>query len=323
MSEPMRIHRALARAGVASRRHAEAMIAEGRVLVNGVPARVGQSVDPANDRVQVDGRDVAIALPAHRWFVLNKPAGVMTTRHDPEGRRTVFELVPEVAGLTYVGRLDFLTEGVLLLTNDGEGANRLTHPSTEVERVYLATVRGNAKQAAEEARQGVELEDGLVKPAWVNVRPAENRRWLFEVAIREGRTREVRRLCAALGLEVERLERVQFGPVRIGELAPGAWRELSPREAAMLEVMTGTDVPAGKPPKKRDDRVRPAAKRDDRARPAARRDDRARPSAKRDDRARPAAKRDERARPAGRGERGAGGEARSRVSSSKRGSQRD
>ena len=257
MSEPMRIHRALARAGVASRRHAEVMIAEGRVLVNGVPARVGQSIDPSKDRVQVDGRDVEIALPAHRWFVLNKPAGVMTTRHDPEGRRTVFELVPDVAGLTYVGRLDFLTEGVLLLTNDGEGANRLTHPSTEVERVYLATVRGNAKQAAAEARQGVELEDGLVKPAWVNVRPLENRRWSFEVAIREGRTREVRRLCAALGLEVERLERVQFGPVRIGELASGAWRELSPREAAMLEVLTGTDVPAGKPPKKRDDRVRP------------------------------------------------------------------
>lgn len=268
----MRIHRALARAGVASRRHAEAMIAEGRVLVNGVPARVGQSIDPSTDRVQVDGRAVEMAPSAHRWFVLNKPAGVMTTRHDPEGRRTVFELVPDVAGLTYVGRLDFLTEGVLLLTNDGEGANRLTHPSSEVERVYLATVRGNAKQAAEEARRGVELEDGLVKPAWVNVRALENRRWSFEVAIREGRTREVRRLCAALGLEVERLERVQFGPVRIGELQPGAWRELSPREAAMLEVLTGTDVPAGKPPRRRDDRQRPAARRTDDSRPAARRD---------------------------------------------------
>ncbi|MBP9107826.1 MAG: rRNA pseudouridine synthase, partial [Gemmatimonadaceae bacterium] len=259
MTEPMRIHRALARAGVASRRHAETLIAEGRVTVNGGVARLGQTVDPNRDRVQVDGKEIALEAAASKWYVLNKPAGVMTTRRDPEGRRTVFEMVPEVPGLTYVGRLDFLTEGVLLMTNDGEGANRLTHPSSEVERVYVATVRGNAKGAADQARQGVELEDGMVKPAWVNVHPMENRRWMFEIAIREGRTREIRRLCAALGLEVERLVRTQFGPVRIGELEPGTWRELSPREAAMLEVMTGTDVPHGKPPRKRDDRKRPAA----------------------------------------------------------------
>ncbi len=250
MTEPMRIHRALARAGVASRRHAEALVAEGRVTVNGVVARVGQSVDPANDRVQVDGLDVALEGTQARWFVLHKPAGVVTTKRDPEGRPTVFSLVPEVPGLTYVGRLDFLTEGVLLLTNDGEGAHRLTHPSAEVERVYVATVRGNAKAAADEARHGVELEDGLATPAWVTVHPLENRRWAFELAIREGRTREVRRLCTALGLEVERLVRTQFGPVRLGALEPGKWRELSPREAAMLEVVTGTAVPAGRPPRR-------------------------------------------------------------------------
>jgi len=261
MTEPMRIHRALARAGVASRRHAETLIAEGRVLINGVPAKVGQSVDPSRDRVQVDGRPVELAPTKSTWYVLHKPAGFMTTRRDPEGRRTVFELVPDVPGLTYVGRLDFLTEGVLLLTTDGEAAHRLTHPSAEVERVYVATVRGNAKAAAEAARAGVELDDGVVKPAWVNVLPMENRFWSFEIAIREGRTREVRRLCAALGLEVSHLIRTQFGPVRIGQLAPGSWRELSPREAAMLEVMTGTDVPAGRPPRKRDDRPgRPSAR---------------------------------------------------------------
>lgn len=254
MNEPMRIHRALARAGVASRRHAEALIAEGRVLVNGLPARIGQVVDPANDRVQVDGREVVLGAPRARWIVLNKPAGVMTTRRDPEGRRTVFDLVPDVPGLTYVGRLDFLTEGVLLLTTDGEAAHRLTHPSREVERVYLATVRGNAKRAAEAARTGVELEDGIVHPAWVNVHPLERRRWGFEIAIREGRTREIRRLCAALGLEVERLVRTQFGPVRLGMLEAGAWRELSPREAAMLEVLTGTEVAAGTRPRKREAR---------------------------------------------------------------------
>ena len=255
MTEPMRIHRALARAGVASRRHVELLIAEGRVLVNGLAARIGQSVDPSKDRVQVDGRDVALEPARPKWFVLHKPSGVMTTRRDPEGRKTVFDLVPEIPGLTYVGRLDFLTEGVLLLTTDGEAAHRLTHPSAEVERVYVATVRGNAKAAAEAARAGVELEDGLVKPAWVNVTPMENRFWAFEIALREGRTREVRRLCAALGLEVSHLIRTQFGPVRIGQLEPGSWRELSPREAAMLEVFTGTEIPAGKPPRKRDDRA--------------------------------------------------------------------
>ncbi len=244
MAEPMRIHRALARAGVASRRQAELMIAAGRVLVNGFLAKVGQSVDPTKDRVQVDGREVPLAAPRARWFVLNKPTGVMTTKRDPEGRRTVFDYVPETPGLTYVGRLDFLTEGVLLMTTDGEAAHRLTHPSSEVERVYNATVRGNAKAAADAARQGVELDDGLVKPAWVNVLPMENRRWSFEICIREGRTREVRRLCTALDLEVERLVRTQFGPVRIGQLPPGEWRELNGREISLLEVLTGTDIPS-------------------------------------------------------------------------------
>lgn len=313
----MRIHRALARAGVASRRHAETLIAEGRVLVNGVPAKVGQSVDPATDRVQVDGREVELEPPRARWFVLHKPAGVMTTRRDPEGRRTVFDLVPEVPGLTYVGRLDFLTEGVLLLTTDGEAAHRLTHPSAEVERVYMATVRGNAKKAAEEARAGVELDDGVVTPAWVNVTPLERRRWGFELAIREGRTREVRRLCAALGLEVEHLMRTQFGPVRLGLLEPGKWRELSPREAAMLEVLTGTDVPAGKPPRKRDDRVARGDAATPRERGGARRSGAtSRPPRERGASARAGRDRDASSRPE-RGRKGTGG-ARSRVSPTRR-----
>ncbi len=258
MSESMRIHRALARAGVASRRHAEAMIAEGRVFINGEPAQRGAEHRPSGATGCISTAQlVDLEPPKSTWFVLNKPAGFMTTRSDPEQRRTVFELVPDIPSLTYVGRLDFLTEGVLLLTTDGDAAHRLTHPSAEIERVYVATVRGNAKAAAEQARAGVELEDGVVTPAWVNVTPLENRFWSFEIAIREGRTREIRRLCAALGLEVSHLVRTQFGPVRIGQLEPGSWRELSPREAAMLEVFTETKVPAGKPPRRRDDRLSP------------------------------------------------------------------
>ncbi|MGQ0647628.1 MAG: pseudouridine synthase [Gemmatimonadaceae bacterium] len=230
----MRIQRALARAGIASRREADQLVAAGRVLVNGAIARVGQSVDPERDRIALDGREIPSPKRERAWYVLNKPLGVMTTRRDPEGRRTVFDLVPSVPGLTYVGRLDYLTEGVVLFTNDGEAAHRLTHPSSRVVRVYVATVRGNARTAMEEARAGLELEDGPVRPAWVQVRALGQRRWAFEIALREGRHREVRRICAALGLEVERLVRTQFGPVKLGKLSPGVSRPLTAREQLML-----------------------------------------------------------------------------------------
>lgn len=247
MGEPMRIHRALARAGVASRRKAEALVAEGRVQVNGRPAHTGQTVDPETDRITVDGQTVGAPARVQEWIVLNKPPGVMTTRSDPQGRRTVFDLVPPARGLTYVGRLDYLTEGVLLLTSDGEAAHRLTHPSSEVERVYVATVRGNAVAAAAMARRGVELEDGIVRPVRIDARPIGTRLWELEITIAEGRTREVRRLCEALGLEVHRLVRVRFGPVSLGTLAPGASRALSPREARSLERVVGHRVVAPRP----------------------------------------------------------------------------
>lgn len=239
MPVSMRLHRALARAGLASRRRAEVLIGEGRVRVNGALAHIGQGIDPGTDVVEVDGRRVDLRTAPPTWIVLNKPAGVMTTRSDPQGRRTVFDLVQDVPGLVYVGRLDLETEGVLLLTTDGEAANRLTHPSSEIERVYVATVAGDARSAAERARRGVTLQDGPVVPKRVAVRHAPEGRWFFEVVIAEGRKREIRRLCRELGLKVERLVRTAFGPVTLGSLAVGTTRSLTGRERGAVEKLLG------------------------------------------------------------------------------------
>jgi 23S rRNA pseudouridine2605 synthase len=243
----MRLQKYLSRAGVASRRAAEDMIRAGRVRINGaVVTEMGTKVD-AGDRVEVDGR--AVALDRSRWIMLNKPIGHVTTRDDPEGRPTVYDLLPaDLHGLYYVGRLDQDSEGLLLLTNDGDVANRLMHPSGEVDRVYLVDVVGvPTRRTLSQLLAGVELEDGparahgveLVRKQRATPGAGSESHARLRVVVREGRKREVRRIFDALGHPVRRLVRERLGPIALGDLRPGAWRELSTREVRALRKMAG------------------------------------------------------------------------------------
>ena len=238
--ESMRLQRFLARAGVTSRRQAETLITEGQVTVNGVVATLGSSVDPLRDVVVMGGNRVKMADTV-TWLVLNKPAGVVTTRTDPEGRDTVFDLVPNVAGLMYVGRLDYMTDGVLVMTSDGRAAHLLTHPSREVTRSYEAVVQGAAMQALDELQAGVELDDGMVYVDAAHVDKLGRSKWVLTLTLHEGRNREVRRLCEAVGLTVDKLTRVKFGPVSLGDLPSGQWRPLSAVELRGLAIRGGVE----------------------------------------------------------------------------------
>ncbi len=229
----MRLQRALARAGVTSRRKAEALIRAGRVRVDGRVATLGSSADPARQKITVDGR--ALRPPRTVWFVLNKPIGYVTSRGDPEGRQTVYDLLPHVPGLAYVGRLDLMTSGLLLLTTDGGAAHRLAHPRFAVERCYRLAVHGAPAPAVRAALQRPVVVDGrAVAIEGARVRAAGAAVEL-ELTLAEGRHRIVRRLMEVLGLKVEWLHRVSYGPVRLGRLAPGRWRPLTPRELHAID----------------------------------------------------------------------------------------
>lgn len=232
MSE-MRLQRALARAGVASRRAAEKLITDGRVRVDGKVAELGSKVDPARQKITVNGR--AVHLVPRRWLAFHKPLGVVTTASDEQGRPTVFDLLPDARGLTYVGRLDVMTTGLLLLTTDGEAVHRLTHPRYRIPRRYSVLAHGRPTgEVAPLAKGRVMVEGKPVQPEQVKVSPGRNDRTLIDVTFMEGRNRLVRRWCEAMGLKVERLARLSYGPVRLGDLEPGAWRPLTPAEERQL-----------------------------------------------------------------------------------------
>ena len=230
-AEGERLQKVLARLGIGSRRACEELIAEGRVRVDGTVARLGARIDPTSAAVEVDGVAVGVR-PDLVHYLLNKPAGVVTAAKDPQGRPTVTGLVPAEPRVFPVGRLDLHTEGLLILTNDGDLAHRLTHPSFGVEKEYLAHVSGAPKPGAVRAlRQGVELDDGPTAPAKVALVAPD----VLRITVHEGRNRLVRRMCEAVGHPVRRLVRTRIGPLSDRRLAPGQWRPLTPAETRRLE----------------------------------------------------------------------------------------
>ena len=224
----MRLNAYLARAGVASRRRSDELIKAGRVTVNGEPGQLNTFVQ-SRDRVELDGQPVQLQPLA--YVLLHKPAGAVTTASDPQGRRTVVELVDHSARVVPVGRLDADTTGALLLTNDGELAHRLAHPRYEVEKVYEAEVEGDPnEEALAKLREGIELDDGPTSPAQAQLLGPGR----VEVSIHEGRKHQVKRMLAAVGHPVTRLHRSRYAGLTLEGLEPGAWRELEPSEVARL-----------------------------------------------------------------------------------------
>jgi len=236
-----RLQKVLAQAGLGSRRTCEDLIARRRVKVNGEVAVLGRRVDPEVDVIEVDGAQIGVKAGLVH-YLLNKPAGVITTAADTHGRPTVVELVPAEPRVFPVGRLDAETEGLILLTNDGDLAHRLTHPSYGVEKEYLAEVASQpVPRALRLLREGVELDDGITAPAKVAVMGDR----LLRITIHEGRNRQVRRMAEAVGSPVVRLVRTRIGPLADRSLAPGAWRELAQDEVRSLERATVKRRPRG------------------------------------------------------------------------------
>jgi 23S rRNA pseudouridine2605 synthase len=232
----MRLQQFIAAAGVCSRRRAEELIRAGSVIVNGQPAVIGMAVDPVSDQVMLQGR-VLKPVTEHTYIMLHKPRGVVTTMHDEKGRKTVAELTRDVGVRLYpVGRLDMDSEGLLLMTDDGDVANRMAHPSHGVEKTYRAWVEGEDIDAGA-ALLRTPLTDGTVRyrPARVRVLRRGKNEAELSIVISEGKNRQIRKMCALAGLRVTKLVRVSEGPLRLGGLPAGAWRCLSPEEILLLQ----------------------------------------------------------------------------------------
>ena len=245
-----RLQKLLSMAGVASRRASEELISQGRVEVNGEVVRtLGSKADPAADVIKVDGRRLRFDVRP-RYLLLNKPKNVVTTRRDPEGRRTVIELLKGVREYVYpVGRLDYDSEGLLLLTSDGELAARLTHPRHAVERVYEAIVTGTpAEEDLDKLRRGIFLDGSRTAPATVKrsgtIGTGRQVLSRLTITLQEGRNRQVRRMCASIGHQVRKLTRTRMGPIKLGDLRPGHWRDLTDREVRLLREAASPRSPA-------------------------------------------------------------------------------
>jgi 23S rRNA pseudouridine2605 synthase len=254
----LRLQKLLSQAGVASRRAAERLIAEGRVTINGrTVAEMGTKADPEADDIRVDGRRVKSA-ERHRYILLYKPTGVVTTRSDPERRRTILDLLVGIREYVYpIGRLDYDSEGLLLLTNDGDLAARLTHPRHGVERTYEARVAGMPDDdALERLRNGIPLDGRRTRPAVVMLLNSGRREpeGIVRMTIREGRNRQIRRMLEAVGHPVRSLKRTRFGPVSDRHLKPGHWRELTADELRRLKRAAGSSPDSDSDRQSRDKR---------------------------------------------------------------------
>lgn len=239
----IRLQKYLSMCAVASRRKAEELIAQGKVKVNGKVAQIGDKISPKHDTVTVSGRKI-VGSRKHYYIMLHKPRGYITTMNDEMGRKCVAELVRDVGARVYpVGRLDKDSEGLLLMTNDGEFANHMTHPSKHIPKTYRVTVRPDVTEDMLTAfATGMEIDGRITAPADAHIIEKQDNRVVMEIVLYEGRNRQIRKMCESLGLEVARLKRTSMGSLKLGMLPPGKWRELKEDEVHKLMVSSGMKV---------------------------------------------------------------------------------